>query len=203
MHRRDKLRAEKIMQDKLFEKQAAGKIEIIWNHSVDEVLGDETGVTGVRVKSTTDGSTRDIAVTGMFVAIGHTPNTSIFEGQLDMRNGYITIRTGLEGNATATSVPGVFAAGWCAIAAGWLEPPNTHPRQGREGQIPQPVGATSVAMLIAMDGMYACNAGAIAGGAMDGMVACKAGARRRCRKSEASRLKPLPTKSLPSQHAVP
>ena len=111
VHRRDKLRAEKIMQDKLFEKQAAGKIDIVWNHSVAEVLGDQTGVTGIRVKSTTDGSTRDIAVTGMFVAIGHTPNTGIFEGQLDMRNGYITIRTGLEGNATATSVPGVFAAG--------------------------------------------------------------------------------------------
>ena len=111
VHRRDKLRAEKIMQDKLFEKQAAGKIDIVWNHSVAEVLGDQTGVTGIRVKSTTDGSARDIAVTGMFVAIGHTPNTGIFEGQLDMRNGYITIRTGLEGNATATSVPGVFAAG--------------------------------------------------------------------------------------------
>ena len=111
VHRRDKLRAEKIMQDKLFEKQAAGKIDIVWNHSVAEVLGDQTGVTGIRVKSTIDGSTRDIAVAGMFVAIGHTPNTGIFEGQLDMRNGYITIRTGLEGNATATSVPGVFAAG--------------------------------------------------------------------------------------------
>ena len=111
VHRRDKLRAEKIMQDKLFEKQAAGKIDIVWNHSVAEVLGDQTGVTGIRIKSTSDGSTRDIAVTGMFVAIGHTPNTGIFEGQLDMRNGYITIRTGLEGNATATSVPGVFAAG--------------------------------------------------------------------------------------------
>ena len=111
VHRRDKLRAEKIMQDKLFEKQAAGKIDIVWNHSVAEVLGDQTGVTGIRIKSTIDGSTRDIAVTGMFVAIGHTPNTGIFEGQLDMRNGYITIRTGLEGNATATSVPGVFAAG--------------------------------------------------------------------------------------------
>ena len=111
VHRRDKLRAEKIMQDKLFEKQAAGKIDIVWNHSVAEVLGDQTGVTGIRIKSTSDGSTRDIAVTGMFVAIGHTPNTGIFEGQLDMRNSYITIRTGLEGNATATSVPGVFAAG--------------------------------------------------------------------------------------------
>jgi thioredoxin reductase (NADPH) len=111
VHRRDKLRAEKIMQDKLFEKQAAGKIEIVWDHSVSEVLGDNTGVTGLRLKNVKDGSEREIAVTGMFVAIGHTPNTSIFEGQLDMRNGYVTIRSGLEGNATTTSVPGVFAAG--------------------------------------------------------------------------------------------
>ena len=111
VHRRDKLRAEKIMQDKLFEKERAGKVEIIWNHAVDEVLGDDAGVTGMRLRSTDDGGTREIAVTGAFIAIGHTPNTSIFEGQLEMKNGYITIRTGLEGNATATSVPGVFAAG--------------------------------------------------------------------------------------------
>ena len=111
VHRRDKLRAEKILQDKLFEKQAAGKIEIVWNHTVDEVLGDASGVNGVRIKSMQDDSTRDIPVSGMFVAIGHTPNTGIFDGQLDMRNGYISIRTGLEGNATATSVAGVFAAG--------------------------------------------------------------------------------------------
>jgi len=111
VHRRDKLRAEKIMQDKLFEKQRAGKIDIVWDHTVDEVLGDDSGVSGLRLRSMKDSSTRDIAVTGMFVAIGHTPNTGIFEGQLDMRNGYITIRTGLEGGATATSVPGVFAAG--------------------------------------------------------------------------------------------
>ena len=111
VHRRDKLRAEKIMQDKLFEKQRAGKIDIVWNHAVDEVLGDDSGVTGVRLRSIEDNSTREIAVTGAFIAIGHTPNTSIFEGQLDMKNGYITIRTGLEGGATATSVPGVFAAG--------------------------------------------------------------------------------------------
>ncbi|MEO5624459.1 MAG: thioredoxin-disulfide reductase [Dokdonella sp.] len=111
VHRRDKLRAEKIMQDKLFEKQRAGKIDIVWNHAVDEVLGDQGGVTGVRLRSIEDNTTRDIAVTGAFIAIGHTPNTSIFEGQLDMRNGYITIRTGLDGGATATSVPGVFAAG--------------------------------------------------------------------------------------------
>ena len=111
VHRRDKLRAEKIMQDKLFEKERAGKIEIVWNHAVDEVLGDDSGVTGMRLRSTGDGGTREIAVTGAFIAIGHTPNTSIFEGQLEMKNGYITIRTGLEGGATATSVPGVFAAG--------------------------------------------------------------------------------------------
>ncbi len=99
------------MQDKLFEKQRAGKIDILWNHTVDEVLGDATGVTGMRVRSTADDSTRDIPLTGFFVAIGHTPNTAIFDGQLDMDNGYIRIRSGLEGNATATSVPGVFAAG--------------------------------------------------------------------------------------------
>ena len=111
VHRRDKLRAEKILQDKLFDKQRAGKVEIIWNHAVDEVLGDASGVNGLRLRSTKDGGTREIAVSGMFVAIGHTPNTGIFEGQLDMRNGYITIRSGIEGGATATSVPGVFAAG--------------------------------------------------------------------------------------------
>ena len=111
VHRRDKLRAEKILQDKLFEKAAAGKVELVWNHTVDEVLGDDTGVTGLRLVSTADGGKRDIAVTGMFVAIGHTPNTGVFEGQLDMHNGYIRIQSGLEGNATATSVRGVFAAG--------------------------------------------------------------------------------------------
>ena len=111
VHRRDKLRAEKIMQDKLLEKAHAGKIELVWNHTVDEVLGDGTGVTGVRLASTQDNRKRDIAVTGLFVAIGHTPNTGVFEGQLEMRNGYITIKSGLDGNATATSVRGVFAAG--------------------------------------------------------------------------------------------
>ena len=111
VHRRDSLRAEKIMQDKLFEKVDAGKVEMVWDHTVDEVLGDDSGVNGVRVKSTTDGSTRDLAVTGMFVAIGHTPNTGIFDGQVAMKNGYITIKSGLEGLATMTSVPGVFAAG--------------------------------------------------------------------------------------------
>ncbi|GAP67022.1 thioredoxin-disulfide reductase [Mizugakiibacter sediminis] len=111
VHRRDTLRAEKIMQDKLFEKAAGGKIELIWNHTVDEVLGDDSGVTGMRIRNTRDGSTREIAVTGFFVAIGHTPNTGIFDGQLEMKNGYIRIRSGLEGMATMTSVPGVFAAG--------------------------------------------------------------------------------------------
>jgi thioredoxin reductase (NADPH) len=111
VHRRDNLRAEKIMQDKLFAKVQAGKIELVWHHAIDEVLGNEAGVTGVRVKSVLDGSTREITAHGLFVAIGHTPNTSLFEGQLEMKNGYITIRTGLDGEATATTVPGVFAAG--------------------------------------------------------------------------------------------
>ncbi|MEO8461245.1 MAG: thioredoxin-disulfide reductase [Dokdonella sp.] len=111
VHRRSSLRAEKIMQDKLFEKQRSGKIEIIWDHTVDKVLGDETGVNGLRLKSMKDASTRDISVTGMFVAIGHTPNTGIFDGQLDMADGYIRIRAGLDGGATGTSVAGVFAAG--------------------------------------------------------------------------------------------
>ena len=111
VHRRDTLRAEKIMQDKLFAKIQAGKIEPVWHHVVDEVLGDEAGVTGMRVKSTQDGSTRDLPIHGFFVAIGHTPNTSLFEGQLAMHNGYLEIRSGLAGGATETSVPGVFAAG--------------------------------------------------------------------------------------------
>jgi thioredoxin reductase (NADPH) len=111
VHRRDKLRSEKILQDKLFAKAAAGKIELVWDHTVDEVLGDDTGVTGMRIRSTKDDAAREIPLQGFFVAIGHTPNTSLFEGQLAMRNGYITIKSGLEGAATATSVPGVFAAG--------------------------------------------------------------------------------------------
>ncbi|WP_119718199.1 thioredoxin-disulfide reductase [Cognatilysobacter tabacisoli] len=111
VHRRDTLRAEKIMQDKLFAKIQSGKIEPVWHHQVDEVLGNDAGVTGVRVRSVQDDSTRDIAIHGLFVAIGHTPNTSLFEGQLAMKNGYLTINTGLDGNATQTSVPGVFAAG--------------------------------------------------------------------------------------------
>ena len=111
VHRRDTLRAEKIMQDKLFAKIESGKIEAVWHHTVDEVLGNDAGVTGMRVKSMLDGSTREIAVHGFFVAIGHSPNTSLFDGQLAMKNGYLSIQTGLEGNATQTSVPGVFAAG--------------------------------------------------------------------------------------------
>ncbi|ATD67707.1 MULTISPECIES: thioredoxin-disulfide reductase [Luteimonas] len=111
VHRRDTLRAEKIMQDKLNAKIQAGKIVPVWHHTVDEVLGNEAGVTGLRLKSVQDGSTREIAVHGFFVAIGHTPNTTLFEGQLAMNNGYLEIRSGIDGNATATNVPGVFAAG--------------------------------------------------------------------------------------------
>lgn len=111
VHRRDSLRAEKIMQDKLFEKERSGNIRIIWNHTLDEVLGDASGVNKLRLVSTKDGSKQDIDVTGVFIAIGHVPNTGIFEGQIDMHNGYIKVRTGLEGFATATNIPGVFAAG--------------------------------------------------------------------------------------------
>lgn len=112
VHRRDSLRAEKILQDKLFAKAQAGKIELVWDHSVEEVLGDDSGVTGMRLRSTKgDQSTRDIAINGFFVAIGHTPNTSLFEGQLEMKGGYLQIKSGLDGNATQTSVPGVYAAG--------------------------------------------------------------------------------------------
>ncbi|UTW13202.1 thioredoxin-disulfide reductase [Marinobacterium rhizophilum] len=111
VHRRDSLRSEKILQDKLFERAKNGNIKIVWNHTLDEVLGDETGVTGMRIRSTEDDSSQDIDLAGVFIAIGHKPNTDIFEGQLDMHDGYLKIRSGLEGNATATSVPGVFAAG--------------------------------------------------------------------------------------------
>ncbi|VXB27212.1 thioredoxin reductase 1 [Luteimonas sp. 9C] len=111
VHRRDTLRAEKIMQDKLNAKIQAGKIVPVWHHTVDEVLGNEAGVTGLRLKSVQDDSTREIAVHGFFVAIGHTPNTTLFEGQLAMNNGYLEIRSGIDGNATSTNVPGVFAAG--------------------------------------------------------------------------------------------
>ena len=111
VHRRDKFRSEKILQDRLLAKEREGKVTILWNHTLDEVLGDKTGVTGVRLKSTADGSTRDLTLQGCFIAIGHKPNTDIFEGQLEMANGYIITQTGLKGNATATSVPGIFAAG--------------------------------------------------------------------------------------------
>lgn len=111
IHRRDKFRSEKILQDKLFAKEKEGKVAIAWNHTLDEVLGDKSGVTGVRIKSAVDGATRDLKLTGCFIAIGHKPNTDLFTGQLDMKGGYIVTRTGLEGNATATSIPGVFAAG--------------------------------------------------------------------------------------------
>jgi len=137
VHRRDKLRAEKILQDRLFREVEAGKMSVIWNHTVDEVLGNQHGVTGVRLRSL-QGATRvhgssglaygpsdraasegiprrdghrELEITGLFIAIGHTPNTAIFNGQLAMREGYITIKSGLDGDATATSVPGVFAAG--------------------------------------------------------------------------------------------
>ncbi len=111
VHRRDALRAEKILQKQLFEKAENGNITILWNHVLDEVLGDDSGVTGMRVKNVQDGSTQEIELHGVFIAIGHKPNTDLFEGQLEMENGYIKVRSGTEGNATATSVEGVFAAG--------------------------------------------------------------------------------------------
>jgi thioredoxin reductase (NADPH) len=113
VHRRDKLRAEKILQKRLFEKAGpGGNVEIVWDHVLDEVLGDETGVNGMRVRSTLDAdATQDRTLSGVFIAIGHSPNTGIFEGQLEMNHGYIIVNSGIQGNATATSVPGVFAAG--------------------------------------------------------------------------------------------
>jgi thioredoxin reductase (NADPH) len=112
VHRRDALRAEKILQDRLFEKVEEGKVDIQWDNVVDEVLGDDMGVTGLRIRSTKDESqTTDIDLAGIFIAIGHSPNTGLFDGQLDMKNGYITIKSGISGDATATSVAGVFAAG--------------------------------------------------------------------------------------------
>jgi thioredoxin reductase (NADPH) len=110
IHRRDQLRSEKIMADKLIEKTKGGNVTIEWHHVLDEVLGDDSGVTGIRIRHTS-GSTKDIPVHGVFIAIGHTPNTALFEGQLDMENGYIRTQCGPDGNFTATSVPGVFAAG--------------------------------------------------------------------------------------------
>ena len=111
VHRRDKFRAEPILVDRLMAKVAEGKIELKLNHTLEEVTGDDSGVTGIKIKSTADDKVADIKLHGVFVAIGHKPNTGIFEGQLDMHNGYIKTKTGLEGMATATSVPGVFAAG--------------------------------------------------------------------------------------------
>jgi len=111
IHRRDKLRSEKILQDKILERAENGNIEIIWNHTLEEVLGDDSGVTGLRLKGTETGTEQNIEVAGVFIAIGHKPNTGIFEGQLDMHDGYLKIQSGLEGNATQTSVEGVFAAG--------------------------------------------------------------------------------------------
>lgn len=111
VHRRDKLRAEKILQDRLLEKADNGPVNMEWNHVLDEVLGDDMGVTGMRIKDTNTGETKDIDLQGVFIAIGHTPNTAIFEGQLEMKDGYIKINSGQESNATATNVEGVFAAG--------------------------------------------------------------------------------------------
>jgi thioredoxin reductase (NADPH) len=111
IHRRDKFRAEPILIDRLLAKEKEGAVEIKWNHVLDEVTGDQSGVTGLRIKSTKTGETSDIALQGLFVAIGHKPNTDIFAGQLEMKNGYIITNGGLSGNATGTSVPGVFAAG--------------------------------------------------------------------------------------------
>jgi len=111
IHRRDQFRSEKILADQLMEKAKNGNVTIEWNHAVDEVLGDDSGVTGVRIKNTQDGSTKDIDIHGIFIAIGHKPNTDIFKGQLEMEHGYLKVKSGTEGNATATSVEGVFAAG--------------------------------------------------------------------------------------------
>lgn len=111
VHRRDQLRSEKILQDRLFKKAEEGVISIEWDSVLDEVLGDQSGVTGMRIKNVKTGATKDIALMGVFIAIGHRPNTQIFEGQLEMQHGYIRVKSGLDGDATATSVPGVFAAG--------------------------------------------------------------------------------------------
>lgn len=111
IHRRDSLRAEKMLQEKLFEREQSGKIKVIWNQTLDEVLGDGTKVSGVRLRSVLDNSKQELPLDGVFIAIGHTPNTEVFKDQLTMRNGYITIKSGLEGMATATSVAGVFACG--------------------------------------------------------------------------------------------
>ncbi|KXJ52702.1 MAG: thioredoxin reductase, partial [Neptuniibacter sp. Phe_28] len=111
IHRRDSLRSEKILQDKLLERAENGNINIIWNHTLDEVLGDDSGVTGLRIKSTDGDEAQELDVAGVFIAIGHKPNTDIFDGQLEMKDGYLKIQSGLTGNATQTSIEGVFAAG--------------------------------------------------------------------------------------------
>jgi thioredoxin reductase (NADPH) len=111
VHRRDELRSEKILQDRIFDREKNGNVTIMWDHVLDEVLGDDSGVTGMRVKNVKTGATSDIELAGVFIAVGHAPNTGIFEGQLDMSGGYINIQSGTDGYATATSVPGVFAAG--------------------------------------------------------------------------------------------
>ena len=111
VHRRDSLRAEKILQKKLFERVDEGKISMQWNHVLDEVLGNEMGVTSIQIKSVKDDTSNELIVDGVFIAIGHIPNSEIFQGQLAMKNGYVTVETGIAGNATQTSVPGVFAAG--------------------------------------------------------------------------------------------
>ncbi|WP_421681509.1 thioredoxin-disulfide reductase [Stutzerimonas urumqiensis] len=111
IHRRDKLRSEKILQDKILEKSRSGNIRLHWNHTLEEVLGDSSGVTGLRLRSTTDGNEKRLDVSGVFIAIGHKPNTDLFVGQLDMRDGYLLVRGGSNGDATSTNIPGVFAAG--------------------------------------------------------------------------------------------
>lgn len=111
IHRRDKFRAEKILSDRILEKTKSGNIKILWNHEVDEILGNNKMVTGIRVRHTQTHELTELALDGVFIAIGHQPNTGVFEGQLAMRNGYIVVKSGTEGNATATSIPGVFAAG--------------------------------------------------------------------------------------------
>ncbi|MCB1688888.1 MAG: thioredoxin-disulfide reductase [Halioglobus sp.] len=111
VHRRDALRSEKVLQDRLFAREKEGKVKIMWNHTLDEIVGDATGVTGMRVKAVQGGDVSEVDLSGVFIAIGHKPNTDIFAGQLDMKDGYLTIHSGTDGNATATSIPGVFAAG--------------------------------------------------------------------------------------------
>lgn len=111
VHRRDKFKSEKILSDQLIEKSKSGNVTIEWNHTLDEVLGDKSGVTGIRIKNAMDGTTKNLDLMGVFIAIGHKPNTEIFQGQLEMEQGYIKVKSGSAGNATATSVPGVFAAG--------------------------------------------------------------------------------------------